>query len=416
MLTGKRPFAGVSNADTIVAILEKTPAPVFRGAGNSQALRQTQRVIDKALSKQAEHRYQTAAEMLGDLNAIKSELALARANRKQPVISAETRVSKVESLLAHHESVRGRKRIFAAMALVAIVLLAGGVALYRFVRSRSNTPAAVKKLYTQMNEAEQLSFVSEQEQRISTMMGDRPVKLNDEALRAIKKTIDSYVFSKSAAANPAEEGLPALYRRAPPYIPVIARAFAQRRIPTVIGIYLPMLESAYRPCFENDYGAKGLFQFLPQTAQHYGVARNEMCDVDKMAPAAARYIADRMAELGDDSQSMTLVLLSYNRGPNAVLDALRLLRETDANYERNFWTLFANRDKLDETFRNESAAYVPAFFAVAIIGENPEAFELNMPPLSSLANDALTRGESLVTGGPRRSVTVELAVSPEVFG
>ena len=92
-----------------------------------------------------------------------------------------------------------------------------------------------------------------------------------------------------------------------------------------------------------------------------------------------------MAELGDDSQSMTLVLLSYNRGAEAVRDALRQLRESDQNYERNFWTLFANRDKLGETFQKESANYVPGFFAVAIIGENPEVFELGTPPLSSLA-------------------------------
>jgi len=117
----------------------------------------------------------------------------------------------------------------------------------------------------------------------------------------------------------------------------------------------------------------------------------DMCDAQKMAPAAAHYIADRMAELGDDSQSMTLVLLSYNSGTDPVLDALRRLRETDANYERNFWTLFANRDKLSEGFRRESAGYVPAFFAAAIVGENPEAFELPMPALSSLAADSLAR-------------------------
>src|SRR5688572_1208025 len=217
------------------------------------------------------------------------------------------------------------------------------------------------------------------------MMGERPVKLNDEALRAIKAHIDYYAVPKQGATLPATEAISVRYRRAEPYIPVIARAFAARRIPVVVGIYLAMFESAYQPCPENEWGAKGMFQFLPQTAENYGVARSEMCDVNKMAPAAAHYIADRMAELGDDSQSMTLVLLSYNRGAEAVRDALRQLRESDQNYERNFWTLFANRDKLDETFRNESANYVPGFFAVAIIGENPEVFELGTPPLSSLA-------------------------------
>ena len=89
-----------------------------------------------------------------------------------------------------------------------------------------------------------------------------------------------------------------------------------------------------------------------------------------------------MAELGDDSESMTLVLLSYNRGPEWVRHALRELRGTE-NYQRNFWTLFANRDKLDEGFRKE-AGYVPAFFAAAIVGENPQSFELPGPPLSTL--------------------------------
>jgi len=223
------------------------------------------------------------------------------------------------------------------------------------------------------------------------MMGERPVKLNDEALRAIKAHIDYYAIPKQGATPSAAEALPVRYRRAEPYIPVIARAFSARRIPVVVGIYLAMFESAYQPCPENEWGAKGMFQFLPQTAERYGVARAEMCDVNKMAPAAAHYIADRMAELGDDSQSMTLVLLSYNRGAEAVRDALRQLRESDQNYERNFWTLFANRDKLGETFRKESANYVPGFFAVAIIGENPETFELGTPPLSSLAIGAVAQ-------------------------
>lgn len=92
-----------------------------------------------------------------------------------------------------------------------------------------------------------------------------------------------------------------------------------------------------------------------------------------------------MAELGEDSQSVTLVLISYNRGAEWVRDSLRQLRGTK-NYARNFWTMLANSETLDEGFRNETAGYVPSFFAAAIIGENPEVFGLQMPPLSTLAN------------------------------
>jgi hypothetical protein len=64
---------------------------------------------------------------------------------------------------------------------------------------------------------------------------------------------------------------------------------------------------------------------------------------------------------------------------------LRELRETD-HYHRNFWTLLANREKLNWAFQNESAGYVPSFFAAAIIGENPKTFGLSMPALSSLGD------------------------------
>jgi hypothetical protein len=95
-----------------------------------------------------------------------------------------------------------------------------------------------------------------------------------------------------------------------------------------------------------------------------------------------------MAELGEDSGSITLVLLSYNRGAEGVREGLRQLRGTD-NYERNFWTLLANGKTLDEIFNDENASYVPSFFAAAIIGENPQTFGLQTPPLSSLADSVV---------------------------
>jgi membrane-bound lytic murein transglycosylase D len=238
-----------------------------------------------------------------------------------------------------------------------------------------------------MTEQEQLTFIHEQEQKISAQMGESPARLNEDALRYIKRHVDSYVKRLGGLSNePGVEDLRVIYARAAPYLPLIARSFAARKVPVLVGIYLPMIESEYRPCAESQFGAKGIFQFLPQTARLYGVAPEEMCDAEKMTPAAAHYIADRMAELGDDAESMTLVILSYNTGPEWVRETLRQLRENDAeNYQRNFWTLFVNRDKLDDNFRRESVGYVPRFFAAAIIGENPQTFDLRTPPLSTLA-------------------------------
>src|SRR5690349_2843000 len=375
VLAGQRPFSGATNADTIVSILERTPAPLFGDQPKVRGLALLQRMVSKALSKDVDERYQTVADMLADLERVKREIS-AGSRTKRSRVTADTTVTSARELTRGVSALRSAFSI-AAIAVIAILVIAG-VILYQRSKSRlANAP--LPTTYAQMNEAQRLRFISEQEQRVASMMGERPAKLNDDALRAIKVGVDRYV----APPKPGAPSLAETYARAPAYIPIIAREFSARRIPIIIGVYLPMIESAYTPCYENEAGARGLFQFLPTTAEQYGVARADMCDVNKMAPAAAHYIADRMAELGDDSQSMTLVLLSYNRGANSVLDNLRMLRETDANYERNFWTLFANRDKLDPTFRDESAYYVPAFFAAAIIGKQPKAFGLTMPPLST---------------------------------
>jgi serine/threonine protein kinase len=399
LLTERRPFIGVTQADTLVAILDREPEALFALANNAQPmLRRIQRIVSKALRKSESERFQTAADMLAELKAVSRDLETADTSGDSGKIGSRTHVSEIPYNVTPPALANLRRySLLGAVVLLAVIVV--GVLFYqqRSALNRSIDPppastAVPTKSYLQMSQAEQLAFVNEQEQRISAMMGERPVKLNDEALQTIKRHVDRYAARKnSASLKPGEEDLQVIYERAPPYVPLIANAFAARRIPIIVGIYLPMIESAYRPCAENSFGARGLFQFLPETAEHYGVARADMCDVQKMAPAAAHYIADRMAELGDDSQSMTLVLLSYNSGTDPVLDALRRLRETDAKYERNFWTLFANRDKLSEGFRRESAGYVPAFFAAAIVGENPEAFELQMPALSTLASASSSR-------------------------
>ncbi|MBA2733486.1 MAG: protein kinase [Acidobacteria bacterium] len=389
MLSGRAPFAGATRIDTLVAVLEREPAPLFHLTEDAPAqLQQLQGIIIRALRKERDERYKTVPEMLADLRSAGDEIALVPATPGSIAVAPQALSS-----ITDQEARQAQRRIL--RAFLVVVLLIAAVFFYSRSAARReanlrNAPAATTattatKLYAQMSEAEQLAFINEQEQKISAQMGENPVKLNEDALRAIKRNVDSYVARLgSTSAKPGRDDLHVVYARAVPYLPLIARSFAARKVPLMVGIYLPMIESEYRPCAESSLGAKGIFQFLPQTARLYGIAYEEMCDMEKMTPAAAHHIADLMAELGDDAESMTLVLLSYNRGPDWVRNTLRQLRET-GDYERNFWTLFINRDKLDETFRNENAGYVPRFFAAAIIGENPQTFELQNPPLTTMA-------------------------------
>jgi serine/threonine protein kinase len=413
MLTQRVPFTRATRLDTMVAILERDPPPLTRFTEDAE-LWPIQGIVDKALCKEARARYQTAAEFLADLKSAKQQLDGIEQSRRQlitdvlrtppePQPSSNAGVSVRSPSAVVIEAKPERQSPRPAVALVIGIMLlvatvAAALVYKRWPTSRpdSQTVVATIKPYSQMSESEQLTFVSEQGSRISTMMGDRSVQLKPDAVKAIKSYVDRYVERTGSNSSKAgEESLSSIYARVPPYLPIITRSFRARNVPLIVGIYLPMIESEYKSCFENSVGAKGLFQFLPQVAEKYGVARNEMCDVEKSTPAAAHYIADRMAELGDDAQSLTLVLLSYNRGAEGVRDALRQLRET-GYYDRNFWTLFDNRERLGNILRDENASYVPSFFAAAIIGENPQSFGLPLPPLSTLAT-----AEGQATEAPR---------------
>jgi serine/threonine protein kinase len=355
MLGSSLPFNGATRMDTLVQILERDPLPI----PNTYA-RLFQSIINKCLAKDLSKRYRTVAELIKDLKS-----AQVRSRQKQRF------------------STRG---VVLAICVVLVLALVAGI-VYRRQHISSTNPQPVSqpgKLYSQMNEQERLQFVSTQEHRISNMMSAQALKLNDDAVGVIKIEVDRYIATQSRPSDSPEGNISVVYERARPYIPTIAKAFDARKVPTIIGIYLPVIESEYRSCYVNQNGAKGLFQFMPATSESYGVPRNEMCDVEKMSAAAAHYFADRIAELGEDSGSLTLVLLSYNRGAESVRGSLRQLRGTE-NYERNFWTLLANPSSLDAAVRDEQVRYVPSFFAAAIIGENPEVFGLKTPPLSSLA-------------------------------
>ena len=377
MLARRLPFNGATRMDTMVSILEREPVALPDVARkHCSAAPRLPAIVLKCLQKEVTERYYSVNELLVDLKrARKVETSREKWTRRWKSTLEFSRRYIVLILCAI---------LFATMAIREAV---------EYRRSEAERAAgaveapAKAKLYSEMSEREKFIFVAEQEQRISNMMGDRPVKLSDDAVRYIKTRVDRYVANINVSTPGQDVGnTAAMYERAQPYVPLIGRSFAARKVPVIIGIYLPIIESGYRSCYESPLGAKGIYQFLPSTAALYGVKRDEMCDVEKVTPAAAHYIADRMAELGEDSQSVTLVLVSYNTGAEWVRESLRQLRGTQ-NYERNFWTLFANRDRLDENFRKETVGYVPSFFAAAIIGENPQVFGLQVPALSTLAGN-----------------------------
>ena len=125
--------------------------------------------------------------------------------------------------------------------------------------------------------------------------------------------------------------------------------------------------------------AKGMWQFIPETAIKYGLRVGPLVDFrrpdpgddrhhfDRETKAAARYLKDLYST--DAQASGFLVMACYNWGEAQIVP---LVRSMPANpKDRNFWRLLsAHRDKIPQ----ETYDYVFYIASAAVIGENPRLF------------------------------------------
>jgi membrane-bound lytic murein transglycosylase D len=216
-------------------------------------------------------------------------------------------------------------------------------------------------------------------------MSGTEYELTAEFVADIRKFVDRYArrIGNNTGDHPGKGDARLIYERGQRIAPVLIKAFKTRGVSPLIGLYLPLIESEYvnLPA-PNSLGARGMFQFLPKTGERYGLTEQELLDVEKAADAAARYILDSLKQFKDDPVKEALALLSYNRGRQQTAQALQLVLD-EQNKRCSICALSAARARLDQTFQTENVHYVPSFFAAAIIGENPQAFGLELQPLSS---------------------------------
>src|SRR5262245_19692786 len=86
-LAGKRPFAGASAPDVLYAIVHSSPAPL-----PDQVPLRLRSMLEKALQKNPEDRFQTMRELVTELRDVARESAPAAAMRTDAAISARARL------------------------------------------------------------------------------------------------------------------------------------------------------------------------------------------------------------------------------------------------------------------------------------------------------------------------------------
>lgn len=150
--------------------------------------------------------------------------------------------------------------------------------------------------------------------------------------------------------------------RGQPFKDVVENTLEENDLPAEL-YYLAMIESGFRTDAYSRAKAVGVWQFVAGTARRYGLRIDRHVDERKdpirATEAAAKYLRDLYNVFG----SWHLAMAAYNAGE------IRVLRAIFKGRTRNFWELIQSN-----ILPRETAAYVPKFLAVTLIGQNPEKY------------------------------------------
>lgn len=167
--------------------------------------------------------------------------------------------------------------------------------------------------------------------------------------------------------------LEAILNAGRPYLFYIVRALKYRKMPLELAL-LPAVESGFRPTVASSYGAMGLWQLIPSTAQTFDVLVDDYwfdgrADFTQATYGALGYL-DYLYDYFD--HNWDLAIAAYNSGEGTVQRAIA------KNKSRRISTHFFNLQLPKET-----RDYLPKLLAIAFIVKNPKRYGIHLPKISN---------------------------------
>ena len=171
----------------------------------------------------------------------------------------------------------------------------------------------------------------------------------------VEKARNRYVESKQVwlrklAGRPAPP-------RAAALLPDLKKTFQAEGVPSAL-VWQAEAESTFNPAARSPAGAAGLYQFMPATAQQFGLRlspEDERLDAVKNARAAAKYLKLLHGRFGN----WPLAFAAYNCGQGRVSNLLR------TSGGRTF-------DDIHDRLPAETRMYVPKIAALVQMRENAD--------------------------------------------
>lgn len=181
---------------------------------------------------------------------------------------------------------------------------------------------------------------------------ERLKKMNSFITLPYNETVKKYIILYSEKMPNKMSHMLGLCRY---YMPIFEEIFDSYDLPLELKA-MTIIESGMNPLAVSRAGAKGMWQFMYNTAKVYGLHIDsfvdERLDPVKSAEAAAQYLQDAYEIFGD----WNLAIASYNCGAGNVRKAIRR-----ADGKRGFWDIWPY---LPRETRNYGPAFVGALYAL----------------------------------------------------